>query len=85
MRRSLERERRPHLKLVPGPRAANEQTRPAGRTNGRGDHSPGVREEKIALARRRVEQGYYDRADVLERVAEGILRYLRPAAATRTY
>jgi len=75
MTRATARNQRPKLRLVP----------PPSRSNGGSGDDMQVREEKVALARRRMAEGYYDRADVLERVAEGILRQLRPAAPSRAY
>jgi len=77
MRRAQQTPGRPQLRLVPLPRDRAAQTRRIDRSNGR-PVAASSREEKIALARRRVEQGFYDRSDVLERIAEGVLRHLRP-------
>jgi hypothetical protein len=69
--------RRPNLRLVP--------PLSPGRAGARGtrtrDESE-IREAKVALARRRVADGYYERDDVLETIADGILRFLRPTPET---
>ncbi len=65
MTRRLEKPVRPRLKLVR-----------SGAAKSAGRRATGPREEKIASARRRMAEGFYDRPDVLERIAEGILRQL---------
>jgi hypothetical protein len=80
MTQPLERHRKPRLRLVRSAQGGVQS-----RANGGSRGNPPVREDKIALARRRMAEGYYDRPDVLERIAEGILRQIRPAAPPRVY
>lgn len=84
MRRPQHTSGRPQLRLVPCHQGPTGGRRRPERTNGRSRHAAPARDDKIVLARRRMEQGYYDRADVLERIAEGVLRYLRPASEPKS-
>lgn len=84
MTRAAARRKTPELRLIRSPGTpAPLDGRSEGVSRGRSEGVSRVREEKVALARRRMAEGYYDRIDVLERVAEGILKQLRPAAPNR--